>query len=266
MNLTTYTIIADLGFSHFPLFEKEILHGIKKNRNNGESSMSYDINWLDKIEYDGSSESEEALDKYQNFILEEFSLSAEGKAHIKVDPEMGFWITQLIYYGFAYIGVTLPQMNEQDINEITTDLFPSKISLGSPEDADNTIPELLAFWQFLRSKYKLSNADSIIDFLVKIKPKFNAIMNDSSRFGMAKSFMTMGQKAGFDMTDQNQMNEFVQIYNENIMEGSSDIPSTRKVLDFTSDNTHSEKAKGKKKQKRKMAKASRKKNKKKRKR
>ena len=52
-----------------------------------------------------------------------------------------------------------------------------------------------------------------IDYLTKIEPEFNAIMNDSSKFGMAKSFITMGHKAGFDMTDQDQLNEFMQIYN-----------------------------------------------------
>lgn len=228
--------------------------------------MNFNINQLDEIEYDGSHESEEALEKYQAFILEEFALSPEGQERIKADPGMGFWIAQLIYYGFGYIGVTLPQMDEQDVNEIITDLFPRKISLSSPEDAEDAIPELLAFWQFLKSKYKLSNADIIINLLVKIEPKFNDIMNDSSKFGMAKSFMTMGQKAGFDMTDQNQMNEFIQTYNENMMEYSSDMPSINNALDFVSENPQLKKTKGKKKQKRKMVKASRKKNKKKRKR
>lgn len=228
--------------------------------------MNFNINQLDEIEYDGNNESEEALEEYQYSVLEEFSLSPEGKERIKADPEMGFWIAQLMYYGFAYVGVTLPQMDEQDIHEIITDLFPRKISLESPEDADDAIPELLAFWQFLRSKYKLVNADIIINFLVKIEPKFNDIMNDSSRFGMAKSFMTMGQKSGFDMTDQNQMSEFIKTYNQNIMEGQSDIPPARKISDFTPKVAQSKKSNAIKKQKNKMAKTSRKKNKKKRKR
>ena len=228
--------------------------------------MKFNINQLDEVEYDGSYESEEALTQYQDSVLEEFALSFEGKERIKADPEMGFWITQLIYYGIGYIGVSLPQMDEGDINEIITDLFPRKISLGSPEDADDAIPELLAFWQFLGSKYKLPNADTIIDYLTEIKPKFNTIMHDSSKFGMAKSFMTMGQRAGFDMADQNQMNEFMQLYNKNIIEGQSGIPSTIKAFDSNPEYPLSKKANAKKKQKRKNAKASRKKNSKKRKR
>ena len=114
--------------------------------------MSFDINQLDKIVYDGSHESEKAFEKYQDSIWEEFALSPEGKERIKADPHMGFWVVQLIYYGFAYIGVTLPEMDARDINEIVTELFPNKITLSSPEDADDAIPELLAFWQFLRTR------------------------------------------------------------------------------------------------------------------
>ena len=213
--------------------------------------MNFNINQLDKIEYDGSHESEEALENYQDSILEEFALSPEGKERLETDPEMGFWIAQHIYYGYGYIGVTLPQMDERDIHEIITDLFPKKISLSSPEDADEAIPELLAFWQFLRRKYKLSNADMILGFLAETESVFNAIMNDTSKFGMAKSFMTMGGKAGFDMTDQNQMNKFIQNYNENIPTGQSDILSTRNVLNLTPENSQFKKVTAKKKQKRK---------------
>jgi hypothetical protein len=78
--------------------------------------------------------------------------------------------------------------------------------------------------------------------------------------------MTMGQKAGFDMTDQNQMNEFMLAYNESIIEGSNEIPLTKKGLDFIPEYSQSKKIKAKKKQKRKATKASRRKNKNKRKR
>ncbi len=37
--------------------------------------MNFNINQLDKIEYDGSYESEEALEEYQDSVLEEFALS-----------------------------------------------------------------------------------------------------------------------------------------------------------------------------------------------
>jgi len=226
--------------------------------------INFNIHQLDKVEFDGSYESEEALEDYQSSILVEFELSSEGEERLKEDPEMGFWIAQHIYYGYGYIGVTPPQMDEGDISEIITDIFPKKISLGSPEDADDAIPELLAFWKFLKRQYKLSNADKIINFLLQTKPRFHDIMNDPSKFGMAKSFMTLGQSAGFDMTDKNQMNEFLLSYNKNVIEDQRDISSKRKILDFNPEYSQSKKTKEKKKKKRKLVKASRKKNKKKR--
>ncbi|PIE74608.1 MAG: hypothetical protein CSA18_04475 [Deltaproteobacteria bacterium] len=227
--------------------------------------MEFDINQLDELEYDGSSESGDALTQYQNSVLDEFALSLEGKELIKVDPEIGFWIAQLIYYGFCYIGVSLSQMEEQDIDEIITGLFPEKITLIDPDNANKAIPELLAFWQFLERKYKLSNAQMVISYLTRIKPKFTDIMNDPSNFGLSKSFITMGQQAGFDMTDQEQMDEFTKIYNESKMKGQSNILSERNDFNFVPEYQLSKKAKAKKKLKRKNAKASRRKNRKKRK-
>jgi len=171
--------------------------------------MKFDIYQLDGIEPHGSHESEEALEEYQDYVIEEFSNSPEGKERLKGDSEMGFWVAQLIYYGYNHIGTTLPQMEEGDVDEILLDLFPRKISLQSPDDADDVIPELSAFWQFLKREYNLSNANIILDFLHRIEAEFNDIMNDTSKFGMAKSFMTMGQSAGFDMTDQEDMNRFM---------------------------------------------------------
>ena len=62
--------------------------------------MKFDIYQLDGIEPDGNYDrSEEALEEYQDDVIEEFSNSPEGKERLKADPEMGFWVAQLIYYG-----------------------------------------------------------------------------------------------------------------------------------------------------------------------
>ena len=47
--------------------------------------MNFDIYQLDGIETDGSYESEEALEKYQDDVLEEFSNSPEGKERLRID-------------------------------------------------------------------------------------------------------------------------------------------------------------------------------------
>lgn len=66
----------------------------------------------------------------------------------------------------------------------------------------------IAFWEFLKREFNFKTADSILKYLRQIEPKFRNIMNDPSKFGMAKSFFQMGQAAGFDMTSQLGPNAF----------------------------------------------------------
>ena len=72
--------------------------------------MAFDIRQLDKLEeFD-----EEAFDKYQHALLERFLDSPEGEARLAEDPDMSFWAAQFMYYGYAYLGVTLPQTTDAD--------------------------------------------------------------------------------------------------------------------------------------------------------
>ena len=230
--------------------------------------MAFDIRQLDKLEeYD-----EEAFDKYQDALLDQFLDSLEGQARLAEDPDMGFWAAQFIYYGYGYLGYTLPQTTDAIADEIVTGLFPRKISILSPDDADDTIPELIAFWQFLKREYGLRNADAVLRRLRKIAPDFKDIMNDPSRFGMAKSFFTMGQASGFDMTSEEGMGEFVQLYNTSIAGSLPDeggfpglLPGMPNPFPGMPNPSKPRKASTKKKKSRKAAKASRKKNRRKRK-
>ena len=172
--------------------------------------MTFNIYQLDNLYLD---EAEPLLEDYQDEIIELFANSTEGQSYLETHSDMGGWIAHLIYYSYSYEGFTLPQMTDDDLQLVLESLFPRKISLFSPEDADDAIPELIAFWQFLKRQYQLSNADAILEYLHEIEPNFRDIMNDTSKFGMAKSFFMMGQKAGFDMSTQEGLNQFTLHYN-----------------------------------------------------
>jgi hypothetical protein len=235
--------------------------------------MTFDIRQLDKVDYDG--DNEEALETYQNAVLDLFYQSPEGQGYVEAHPdiEVGFWITQLIYYGFVYESATLPRMTAREVENLVTDIFPRKITLFSKEEAADTIPELIAFWQFLKRVYALPKADEIIRFLQMVEPNFGALMMDSSKFGMAKSIMMRGNSAGYDMRDEAEMNEFIATYNAGIAaqgRGSLPQPDPSALFDLLAEGPSSDASKSsvdsaKKKKKRKMAKASRKQNRKKRK-
>ena len=242
--------------------------GSHLNNQQIEIDMTFDIHQLDKLQLEpGTAEAENAMQEYKDAVLEQFFDSPEGQTHREADPNMGFWVEQLIYYGYSHIGVTLPRMNVGNIDEIVTELFPRKISISAPEDAENAIPELLAFWKFLERMYELPNAKPILVFLDDIEAEFGDIMNDPSNFGMAKSFFMMGREAGFDMSNPDESSAFAQHFN-------AKIARQRQDLSFLSDESEpsnftlgaegaygAKKASAKRKKRRKIAKASRKANK-----
>ena len=179
--------------------------------------MTVNLYRLDSIkDYD---EAIEALSDYVVELVEEFVSSPEGQAYLKAHPEMeeyvGSWIDNLLYFGYAYESVTLPQMTKDNVEAIVTRLFPNKVSLLNPDEADTTIPELTAFWQFLKREYQHRNATPILKFLKKIQPQFKGMMNDPNKFGMAKSFFMAGTAAGFDLTTEEGLKAFQEHYNKN---------------------------------------------------
>lgn len=229
--------------------------------------MTFDIHRLDKS--DGYEEEvDEALEQYVEELMECFIQSPEGQAHLARDPEMGFYISQLILYGYHHLGATLPRMSASHVEELVTEVFPRKISLASPDDADDAIPELVAFWEYLKREHHLFQADAVLKFLRRIEPEFKGMMNDPARFGMAKSFFMAGRQAGYDMTDQEESQKFMMEYNARILgQGPRALPPLpaehwEEVTYERPRSSPSRAAREKKKNLRKMARQSRKKNKK----
>jgi hypothetical protein len=176
------------------------------------AEMDFDIHALDTVD-PGSDEADKAFDLYSRSLSDLFVKSPEGHALLQSYPDAGFWAARLLDFGFNYIGVALPNMTSRDVEEIVSEYFPRKISLRSSEEADAAIPELLAFWEFLGREFALEAAQPTLRCLRGIQASFRAMMNDPSKFGMAKSFFMMGQSAGFDMTNQDEMNAFTVHYN-----------------------------------------------------
>ncbi len=172
--------------------------------------MSFDVYLLDQLDYE---DAREQLYDYSQALLEHFSESPEGKAYCQQTSDYGYWITRLVEMGYIYAEVTLPQMTEQSVGEIVSDIFPRKITLLNRQDADPAIPELVALWTFLRREYQFLEAEEVIQYLEKNQAKFVDWMFDPRRAGMAKSFMMGGQASGFDMTTEEGMRAYQQAFN-----------------------------------------------------
>lgn len=227
--------------------------------------MAFDIKRLGDIE-----PGEEEFYDYQDELLKLFAESPEGKACAEADDGSAFWAWSVIDYSHNYIGVALHKMDANDMEELLTEIFPRKITLSAPEDADDGLPAMIAFWEYLKREYKLSNAENILRYLRAVKPAdFRKWMNDSSRFGMAKSFFSMAQSEGFDLSKEEDNQAFMALYNARLQAGAFGglpLPGPDIFLQgggFPFDLKPVEKSKkerDKARHKRKIARASRKKN------
>jgi len=178
--------------------------------------MAFDIHQLDRTEADDE-RAEKALDQYCDELVERFQESPEGQTRLQADPEMGFWANGFVEYAFNYLGATPPRVTAAQVEEIVTEILPRKVSSLSPEEADQAIPELIAFWEYLQREYKLSNANAALRVLRRVKPDFRRLMNDPANWGMAKSLVMQGQAAGFDMTSEEGVNQFMAAYNARLL-------------------------------------------------
>ncbi len=175
--------------------------------------MAFLIHQLDNLDYD---EVEPLLEDYIHGAIADFVDSPIGQACVERNPMGGNWIGNFIEMAYLYGGYTLPKMTKGNVQEVMEYTLPRKLTLLNPSDTDGAIDELVAFWTFLDGKYRLRSAKAIAKYLQSIETKFPQWMFDPQRGGMAKSFLTQGMAAGFDMTTQAGVDAFREEYNRNL--------------------------------------------------
>jgi len=150
--------------------------------------------------------------RYREQLLALFEQSPEGQPFFQ---ERGgpYWADLTVDLGIGYLGVTPSGMSAQHLREILFSLFPRKVS-AEPEEAAEVIEELHAFWTFLQREFGLQNAAACLKVLDgKAVRKLERELGDPSNFGMAKSFVALGQELGFEMDTEEGIQEWVNAYN-----------------------------------------------------
>ena len=180
--------------------------------------MTFDIHRIDDLDYMSDENAEKEFNEYCDELVGLFFDSPEGKKHRELFPDEADWTSMFMDYGFRYLGYSVPTMDEGAVDELLTDILPQKVSLQKREEALDAIPELIAFWSFIKREYNLENADSILEYLKSCSPdRFADDIMDPRKASMAKSFFMSGQAAGFDMTDMNQSHQYMALYNASLL-------------------------------------------------
>lgn len=169
----------------------------------------------------------ERVDKYIDGLMEEFVASAEAQP-VFDQYGNGGWPAMMMEYAINYPGLTPPEMSPADFNEVVFELFPRKVST-EPESAPAIVAELRAFWHFLQRQYGLANAKPILASLTDASVKrLERELANPANYGMAKSMVMRGMRAGFDMTTQKGLEEFTAAFNSGLPGGGGsefeDIP------------------------------------------
>ncbi|NJN30192.1 MAG: hypothetical protein HC824_06930 [Synechococcales cyanobacterium RM1_1_8] len=186
--------------------------------------MSFNLDSLDKLEFD---QADDQLNDYIDELIDLFSQSPEGQTYQQQYPNSGGWVSTFLDLGYRYEGVTPTMITQREVGVLMEEVLPRKITLRSAEEAEDAVPELIAFWSYLEREYQLSHAGAILKYLREIAGQFGGWMMDPQRAGMAKSFMMGGMQAGFDMSSQQGLNEFQAVYNAQLL-GASPSPSPKR--------------------------------------
>ncbi|HEY6407066.1 MAG TPA: hypothetical protein VIY29_06345, partial [Ktedonobacteraceae bacterium] len=162
---------------------------------------------------------EKVVEQYKEQLSKLFVESSEGQALLDEDIEPG-WSDMVIDFGMDYLGVTPAKMSPDNLREILFDLFPRKVS-AEADDAPEVIHELQYFWKFLEREFHLKNATACLNILNdNAANELKKAMSNPANYGMAKSFVMMGRDSGFDMSTEEGVRSWMEIYNAGIAKGT----------------------------------------------
>jgi len=143
---------------------------------------------------DGEEMDDEARRELENELVGQFVASPEAKGLSDVQS-----CHFVMAFAADYFGATIATLGPRDLREIIFEIIPRKVSVDASK-ARWIIEENHAFYQFLKRKYALDQADACLRVLSgDAVKKLEAAVSDRRNFGMAKSLMMAGRDAGFDM-------------------------------------------------------------------
>ena len=193
----------------------------------------------------------DALEQQNDTLSRIFEQTPEFE---KLTLEYWSWPCTLLELAANYCGVSFVDISIRDVNEVLFELFPRKVSTPA-DSAAQIVDELHHFFSFIARVFEIKQAKAIAKSLTDdATRKLKAELADSSNFGMAKSMWAQGSAAGFDMSSQTDVAQFVALYNDSLNPsnaGNPKIPATMTADEKRAFNKKRKKQLAKKKRKKK---------------
>src|SRR5450759_3208506 len=205
---------------------------------------------------------EKVAEQYKTQLSDLFAESPEGQALIDegIEPD---WTYMVIDFGINYLSVTPATMSPDNLREILFSIFPRKVS-AEADDAPEIIHELQYFCKYLEREFHLKNAAACLKVLDdKATNRLKEAMSNPANFGIAKSFVMMGNNQGFDMSTEEGIQSYMETYNAGLAAGTQPripLPGEQRTSSSSSSSSIRDRIRIISPNRAKMAKASRKKN------
>ncbi|RLF69731.1 MAG: hypothetical protein DRN40_06200 [Thermoplasmata archaeon] len=164
------------------------------------------------VEEDSNEKLQEILDRVYRWGVE-FSKSEYFEELTEEEKEESeFVIMTFTEYMYTHHGLSPEEWDEEGVKECCLYTLPGKIAEGESY-FKSVVPVLSAFFAFLGKKDLLRNAIRLILTVKEIDKQIVRNARDPKNWGIAKSFVMAAKAAGVDITDEEEMRKFIEIYN-----------------------------------------------------
>lgn len=144
-------------------------------------------------------------EEWADTLVERFLTSPEAEAA----GTDGGWARMFMEYLGRYQGVTVAKLSVASLREIVFEVVPRKVST-EPSSAGEIVAELRAFFGYLERAFGLKNMAPCLRLLGDdAAARLERDLADESKFGMAKSLVMRGMRAGFDMRSEKGMEAYM---------------------------------------------------------